>query len=244
MTAGQPEGVGQQQGRGQWIHDELRRAKERSDSLPSWARPVVTRPYATSPVSSPTPPARDSGRASEQAMLQAWSEAADGTTIAEIRKRAAQIDSERDSGRECPRSSDCEAIPGRGCWTHMQPTPPSSPLAQDSGRTVDGYGRNIGACTECHTAPSECTGPEFCCEDCLHLDEGWEGYEPAPVDSSGRDEAREAVARWLWRQEEGALRVDRSWNEPRFRDLRRHFQRKADELLALPELDKLLRRPA
>ena len=50
-------GAGQQQGRAGWIHNEFRRAKERAESLPSWARPVVT-----SPAPSPVPPARDSGR--------------------------------------------------------------------------------------------------------------------------------------------------------------------------------------
>jgi len=69
-----------------------------------------------------------------------------------------------------------------------------------------------------------------------------EGRNPAPSPTppardSGRDEAREAVARWLWEQDGYAG----SWERE---DQQDYYREDADRLLALPELDKLLRRPA
>ena len=60
-----------------------------------------------------------------------------------------------------------------------------------------------------------------------------------PARDSGRDEAREAVARWLSK----SLSGDSAWLDAS-EDYRGRFRSHAEQVLALPELDKLLRRPA
>lgn len=37
--------------------------------------------------------------------------------------------------------------------------------------------RVMGPCTECRMPHDGCKGPVWCCDECLHLDETWEGYE-------------------------------------------------------------------
>ena len=88
-----------------------------------------------------------------------------------------------------------------------------------------------------HNLSSGASGaPTFCLEhDCT-----CPRFAPSPTPparDSGRDAAREAVARWLWEQDGYAG----SWERE---DQQDYYREDADRLLALPELDKLLRRPA
>jgi hypothetical protein len=76
------------------------------------------------------------------------------------------------------------------------PAPPLTPAEQDRVAAFEAapypaevaerlewpLGWKPGACTECGAAKADCTAPDYCCAECLHLADDWEGYDDAAPD--------------------------------------------------------------
>jgi hypothetical protein len=91
------------------------------------------------------------------------------------------------------------------------PAPPLTPAEQDRIAAFEAaqypaevaerlewpLGWKPGACTECGAAKADCTAPDYCCAECLHLADGWEGYDDAAPDRPDTAAEVEAVERAL-----------------------------------------------
>lgn len=188
MTAGQPEGVGQQQGQPMTLREEF--ACRTCGHMHDTDRSCMSNGISESeycncddgePAPSPTPPVRDSVR--DEALHEV----------------------------ECP---SC----GATIRARMADAESATPTWTREGRMAAGEaGEGLQA-----AVPRKPTAPSMV----LH-------------DFGGRDEARETVARWL---------VDtiqpHHFTDDGTYDANGNLDAVIDELLALPELDKLLRPPA